>query len=481
MNLIIGLPIALAFVLAISMAFIRFQSDKHIASYALLCTSLVSVAVFAVLFYGYGQGCILLPLTDALTLALEIDGLSVIFATMVSVLWPLATYYAGTYMTHEGKFRRFFTYYTMTFGVVLGLAFSANLFTAYLFYELLSLVTLPLVMHNSDKQAAYAGRYYIRYMFLGASLAFMGMMVFLAYAGSLDFQLGGVLHLPMTPELTLAYVLLFVGFGVKTGLFPFHRWLIAAGIAPTPVTALLHAVAVVKSGAFVIMRVTYYAFDYQLLQGSTAQAIVLVLVSCSILFGSYMAARSQHLKRRLAYSTVSQLSYILLGTATMSLFGLQAALLHMLFHGCMKIVLFYGAGNAMFASHALFVDDVKGYGYVMKTTFACFAICGLALMGIPPLAGFFSKYALAQSAIAVGGKLGLLGVVALVVSAFFTAIYILQILMKAYLPEAAFAMADRVKNSPQSMQATMVILTVLMVCLSLGSGLVYDWIAWLIV
>ncbi|WP_409969556.1 proton-conducting transporter membrane subunit [Bengtsoniella intestinalis] len=480
MNCLLGIPMLLSLVFAISMVFIDFQSDKRIGHYALLCTSLISVAVFAVLALSYGSHCQILSLSTPLTIAFEVDGLSVIFASMVSVLWPIATYYAGTYMTHEGKFRRFFTYYTLTFGVVLGLAFSANLFTAYLFYEALSLVTLPLVIHNDDPQGIFAGRRYIRYMFFGAATAFMGMMLFLSQVGSFDFQLGGIMTQPLTPMLSIAYVLMFVGFGVKTGLFPFHRWLITAGVAPTTVTALLHAVAVVKSGAFVVMRLSYYLYDYTALHGTTAQAIVLVWVSVSILFGSFMAARSSHLKRRLAYSTVSQLSYILLGITTMSLFGLQAALLHMLFHAAMKIVLFYGAGNALYTNHAVYVDDIRGYGHVMKPTFVCFTICGLALMGLPPLAGFFSKYALAQSAIMVGGQLGLLGVVALLISAFFTAIYILQILLQAYLPATGFTLDTHAKPAPKSMQITVIVLTCIMVALSVCSGTVSNWIGGLL-
>ncbi len=477
--MILLLPLVVTLVAVLALCNSNHSSDSQLANCGIIGTAAISLALFVTLWRGYGQQITLLTISDTLSISLHVDGLTVVFAALVGVLWPIATYYAKSYMTHEGKFKRFYTFYTLTYGVVIGLAMSQNLLTLYLFYELLTFVTLPLVTHNSGERDRHAGRQYIYYMMFGASLSFAGMSIFVVTVGSLDFVAGG-LTAALTSKQLVAYVLLFLGFGVKAGMFPFHRWLIGAGVAPTTVTALLHAVAVVKSGAFATMRLTYYLYDPTVLRGTVAQTIVMGLVIFSVVYGSLQASRSRHLKRRLAYSTVSQLSYILLGVTTMSLWGLQAALLHMVFHAFMKIVLFYDAGNVIFANHAEFVDDVKGFGPVMKATCLTFTISGLALLGIPPLGGFFSKFALTQSAIDVGGTLGLLAVVALCLSAFCTAIYIFQIVLNFYLPTHGNSLHSHLSDTPKPMRYTVTILTVMMVGLSLGAGQLYDTIGILI-
>ncbi len=480
MNDMLLLPLVATLVAVLVIARLNHHSDSQIGAVSVALTTLISLAVFATLWLGYGLDITLLTISDTLSIALRVDGLTVVFALLVSVLWPIAAFYAKTYMTHEGKFKRFYTFYTLTFGVVLGLAMSANMLTLYLFYELLTFVTLPLVTHNGGARDKYAGRQYIYYMMLGAGLSFAGMTVFVTNVGGLDFRFGGITQGLLTPNLMVGYLLMFVGFSVKAGMFPFHRWIISAGVAPTTVTALLHAVAVVKSGAFATMRLTYYLYDPAALQGTVAQTIAMVLVSISVLFGSYMAVRSRHIKRRLAFSTISQLSYILLGVTTMSLWGLQAALLHMVMHAFIKIVLFYDAGNMIFANHSEFIDDVRGYGSVMRITSVTFLISGVALMGVPPFGAFFSKYSLAQASISVGGWLGLLGVVALMGSALCTAIYILQIVLNLYLPQGDFQLDSKAKDVPSSMGGTVVLLTGMMIALSLGCGWIYDGIALLL-
>ncbi len=402
-------------------------------------------------------------------LQFTIDGLSVIFGGMVCFLWPVATHYAKTYMKHEGKYRRFFSFYLLTFGVVLGLAFSDNLFTLYLFYELLTVVTLPLVVHNEKSRDNYAGRLYISYMIFGATLSFTGMMLFISNVGSFQFAFGGITPSILSPQLLWGYLFLFFGFGVKAGLFPFHGWLISAGVAPTTVSSLLHAVAVVKSGAFAIMRVTFYLYQPEALDGTVVQQVVLAAAMFTVTFGSYMAMRSQHLKRRLAYSTVSQLSYIVLGTVTMSLLGLQAALLHLLFHGVSKIVLFYTAGNMIYANNAHMVEELRGYGHTMKLTMIAFTLCGLNLVGIPPFGGFFSKYGLAESLLRSDTPGAMFGVAALILSAFFTAKYIFEIVYTAYFPGWDYYPDEEIQPAPRSLQITVAGLTTVMVALSLSS------------
>lgn len=460
-------PLALSLVFGLVLGLGKFSSDKQLAQCSVLASGLISLSALPCLYFSYGQHITLLYLGENLRIRFTVDGLSVIFGGMVCVLWPIATYYAKTYMSHEGKFRRFFTFYLLTFGVVLGLAFSDNLFTLYLFYELLTIVTLPLVSHSDKAKDRYAGKIYVAYMIFGASLTFAGMMLFISNVESFQFVFGGSTPNQLDSQLLWGYLLMFFGFGVKAGLFPFHNWLLSAGVAPTPVTALLHAVAVVKSGAFAIMRITYYLYRPEALAGTVVQEICVATALLTIFFGSYMAMRSQHLKRRLAYSTISQLSYIVLGTVTMSVMGLQAALLHLVFHGFTKIVLFYGVGNLLFANNVEMISQVRGYGKAMPGTFLPFFLCGLALIGVPPFGGFFSKYGLAHSLLVSEAPVAHLAVVILVLSAFFTGIYLFQIIYPVYLPGKDHVTDPTIQKAPKSMEVTMGLLTGVMILLSL--------------
>ena len=289
-----------------------------------------------------------------LSLSLRLDGLGRIFGGLVAVLWPMATLYAFEYMKDDPHPRTFFMFYTMTYGVTLGIAFSEDMLTMYFFYELLTLFTLPLVLHTMTREAVLASRKYLYYSLGGAAFAFLGLVYLMMYGVSVDFHLGGVL----TPEtiaqrgdiLLVIYVIAFLGFSVKAAMFPFSGWLPTAGVAPTPVTALLHAVAVVKSGAFAILRLTYFSFGIGFLRGSWAQCVVMCATLVTILFGSTMAVKEVHWKRRLAYSTVSNLSYILFGATLMTPFGLAAGLSHMVAHAFMKISAFFCAGAVMHKS-----------------------------------------------------------------------------------------------------------------------------------
>ncbi len=468
MNLLIIAPIVLSMCFGFLLSTKKYASDADLANYSIFGTILISISVYLAIFNAYKESITLLPLDAPLSFTFRLDGLGVVFSALIAFLWPIATYYAKTYMVHEGKCRQFFAYYTLTYGVVLGLAFSENLFTLYFFYELLTFITLPLVAHTGDARSKYAGKIYITYMILGASMSFAGMMIFLSNVGDFNFISGGITDIPMNTQLQLAYILMFCGFGIKAGLVPFHKWIIAAGVAPTTVTALLHAVAVVKSGAFATMRLTYYLYDYKALQGTVAQTVVLAMVVFSVVFGSYMAVRSLHLKRRLAYSTISQLSYILLGVASMSVWGLKAAMLHMIFHAFCKIVLFYTVGNITYSNFVEHLSDIKGYGSVLKTTFLSMSICGIGLIGIPPFGNFFSKLGLAMSLFTVEGW-GMVALFALIISAFYTTVYIFQMILMVYLPEKSFSRSSSIDKAPKSLEMVLAVLTISMILLSGGS------------
>ena len=453
----------------------KFEKASKREIYVSTVVILNSILVFGMFFTGVKDSFTIVQLNEAIGITLRIDGMSMVFGGLLAGLWPLASIYAFEYMEHEGKENIFFTFYTMTYGIALGVAFSANLVTMYLFYELLTLITLPIIMHKMDKKAINAGRKYLIYSIAGAAFAFMGIMVLYSATGTTDFVYGGVIkaaELGADPNLLLfAYLVVFMGFGVKAAVFPLHGWLPTAGVAPTPVTALLHAVAVVKAGVFAIIRATYYSFGADFLRDTWVQNVVILLAAFTIVFGSSMALKEQHLKRRLAYSTVSNLSYILLGVTLMTPMGLAAGLSHMIFHGIMKICLFFCAGAIICKTEREYVYELRGFGRKMPVTIGCFAVASMALVGVPGMCGFISKWNLATAAADLDTPASILGICALIISAILTAIYLFTVVIRAYLPGENFdySTIDDVKDPTNFMKIPLIILCVAMVVFGLFS------------
>lgn len=399
-------------------------------------TLLTSLLVLLCLLSGDDQAHTLFYLTKTVPIAFMLDGVGSVFTALVAFLWPLATLYAFEYMEHEGGEDHFFALYTITYGVTLGISMAANLMTLYVFYEFLTLSTLPLVMHGTRPEAIRAGHQYMMYSFFGAALAFIGVMLVTVFGHGGAFVMGGVLgeafgaaH-PFATQ--LGYLCMFVGFGVKAAVFPMHAWLPSASVAPTPVTALLHAVAVVKAGAFAIIRMTYFSVGAQLLRGTAAQAVAIALASITIVFGSTMAVREHHFKRRLAYSTVSNLSYIVLAASLMTAAGLAAGLSHMLFHALIKITLFYCAGAVLVKTGRTQVESLRGLHRAMPFICAVYTVGALALMGTPGLPGFVSKWLIGSAAIERGQVMGYVALAALLISAVLTAIYLMSVAFSMY-------------------------------------------------
>lgn len=421
---------------------IPFKKRIHMEIFLETMVVMNSVLVWYMLLHHSESIFTLANFTGNLSVSFKVDGMGMVFGGLVSALWPFATLYAFEYMTKEEHEKVFFMFYTMTYGVTLGIAMAANLLTMYFFYELLTLVTVPLVMHTLTREAILASRKYLYYSLGGAAFAFIGLIFVIIYGNTTNFVLGGVLELEKIGERTnvllLIYVIAFVGFGVKAALCPFNSWLPAAGVAPTPVTALLHAVAVVKSGAFAIIRLTYYSFGTEFLRGTWAQNVVMVLTMFTIIYGCSRAVKETHLKRRLAYSTISNLSYILFGVTIMTPLGLVGALTHLVFHAVMKIASFFCAGAVMHQTDRNYVHELDGMGYQMPCVFGVFTISSLALMGMPGLAGFVSKWNLAFAAVESGNRLACWGIACLLISALLTAIYMLTIVVRAFFPVKDF-------------------------------------------
>ncbi len=445
MNLfLLIIPILLPVFCGAILPLFHFQNRKWRQWYVMTVALATSITIFFLLFHRPEGSLLAIKLAGRLEVSFYIDGLGSVFAGLVAALWPIATLYTFEYMKHEDNENRFFSFFTMTYGITIGLAFASNLMTLYMFYEMLTLVTLPLVMHQMKKKSIHAGRKYIFYSISGAAFAFIGFIFILHYGNGIAFEYGGVLDLAKiggrTNLLLLVYVLAVLGFGVKAALFPFHGWLPNASVAPTPVTALLHAVAVVKAGVFVIMRFTYYSFGTDFLYGSWAQKVIIVFAIVTILFGSIRAVKEQHLKRRLAYSTISNLSYIIFAVALMTPLGLVAGLTHMVSHAVIKITLFFCCGAIYYKTKKEYIHELRGIGKKMPVTMACFTLAALGLIGIPPLAGFVSKWNIATAATYVDSPLAMAGIFALLLSALLTVVYLSSVIVRAYFPGREYEM-----------------------------------------
>ena len=430
----IALPILGAAVIPV----FPFRSRKEMLWYIEAIVLITSVIVAALLVGGKTDAFQVVHFVRNLSISFRIDGLSMVFAGLVAILWPLATLYAFEYMTHEKNEKSFFLFYVMTYGVTLGIAFAADMLTMYFFYELLTLVTVPLVMHTLTREAILAVRKYLYFSIGGAAFALMGMIFVLVYGNTCEFQLGGVFSADSLLRhgnlLLWIYFFSFMGFGVKAAVCPVSSWLPQAGVAPTPVTALLHAVAVVNAGAFAIIRLTYYSFGIDFLRGTWVQDVALAITMFTIVYGCSRAVKETHIKRRLAWSTVSNLSYILFGAVVMTPLGMVGALTHFVFHGFMKITAFFCAGVYMHQTGKKHVYEMDGMGRCMKITFGCFAVSSLGLMGVPGLAGFISKWNLTAAAVESGNVLAYAGVACLLLSALLTAIYMLSVVSRAFFP-----------------------------------------------
>lgn len=419
-----------------------FRKRNVMAFYIEIIVLITSALTFLLMLHPSEEAFVLFRFTGQLSISLKLDAAGSVFAAILAFLWPFATLYSFEYMKHEEREKVFFMFYTITYGVTLGIAMAEDIVTMYFFYEMLTMVTLPLVLHTLSREAVLASRTYLYYSLGGAAFAFIGMIFILIYGSTSNFTPGGVLDMAALGEkadlLLFVYVLCFCGFSVKAAMCPFCAWLPRAGVAPTPVTALLHAVAVVKAGAFATMRITYFSFGTELLRGTWAQNVVMALTIFTIVFGCSRALKETHLKRRLAWSTVSNLSYILFGIVLMTPLGLTGAFSHMLCHAVMKICSFFCAGAVIYKTGRTYIHQLDGLGRKMPKVFTIFTISSFALMGVPGLCGFISKWNLAKGAVESRNPLAYAGLGAILISALLTAIYMLTIVVRAFFPGKAF-------------------------------------------
>ncbi|MBM3346263.1 MAG: monovalent cation/H+ antiporter subunit D family protein [Betaproteobacteria bacterium] len=386
----------------------------------------------AVLAGARPQAQLLEPL-PGLPIAFEVEPLGMLFALVASGLWIVNSIYSIGYMrgNKEAHQTRFYVCFALALASVIGIAFAANLITLFLFYEALTLVTYPLVTHHGTAEAKRGGRVYLA-LLLGTSMLFLLPAIVFTWhvAGTTDFRPGGILPAQLAPA-TLAVLLALFMFGIgKAALMPFHRWLPAAMVAPTPVSALLHAVAVVKAGVFSAVKIVVYVFGLDQLAGSTDWLIG--ISGFTIIAASIVALNADNLKRRLAYSTVSQLSYVIMATALLTPLSVMGAAIHLAVHAFGKITLFFAAGAIYTVAHKTEVSQLNGIGRRMPWTMSAFALGALSLIGIPPAAGFLSKW-IALSSAMEGVQVFVLAV--LIVSTLLNAAYFLPIVHAAFFRE----------------------------------------------
>ncbi len=411
----------------------------------------------------------LIEVLPGLSIAFSVEPLGALFATVASGLWIVNSLYSIGYMRANDEQRQtvFYVCFALAIAATMGLALSANLFTAFLFYELLTLVTYPLVTHRGDEEAKAAGRLYLL-MLLGTStllllpaIAWTGVA-----AGTLDFHAGGILAGKLAPAAMGVLLALYI-FGIaKAAVMPMHSWLPAAMVAPTPVSALLHAVAVVKAGVFLIVKVVVFVFGVDTLKASGAGDWLVYVAGFTVIVASLVALRQDHLKRRLAYSTISQLSYVVLGASLLNPLAIAGAILHIAAHAVSKITLFFAAGSLHTAAHIDHVSEMDGIGYRMPWTMGAFTVGALSMIGMPMTAGFLGKWFMLTGA---AGSAQWFAVAVIVISTLLNAGYFLPVVYRAFRrPDGKGAVA--VKEAPWPIVVALMVTALLTILMFLFPG-----------
>ncbi len=435
----------------------------------LVVTALLSLGIIC----GREASFTLFFLTGRLPVYFHIDSVGKIFAAIVTVVWVLAGFFSFEYMKKEKETKRFFGYYLIGYGIVLALDFSGNLITFYAFYEMMTLLTMPLVLQERTRESIMAALKYMFYSFCGAYMVLFGLYFVYRYANTLSFTAKGVLD-PALMEgqeglLLLVAFFMILGFSVKAGMFPFHGWLpVAHPVAPAPASAVLSGI-IAKAGVLGVIRVIFYVFGDDFLRGTWVQTVLLILSLVTVFMGSMLAYIEKGLKKRLAYSTVSQVSYILFGLFMMDASSVTGSLLHVVFHAFIKGGLFLCAGAIIYQTGKHQVEELSGIGKEMPVTIWCFTICSLALIGIPPASGFISKWYLCVGALHTGMPVfSWLGPVVLLVSALLTAGYLLPVTIQGFFVGKDYDYASLVKKEPVKMMvAPVLILTALALLLGI--------------
>jgi len=393
----------------------------------------------------------LITLAPGLLLQFRVDAFGLVFGLLASTLWIATSFYSIGYMRglDEHAQTRFFFCFAIALFATIGIAFSANLLTLFIFYEILTMATYPLVSHKETPEAIKGGRKYLTYTLTAGVVILLAIATMYHLTGTVDFRPGGFVSGHVSPDmLRFLFVALVLGFGVKAGMMPFHEWLPTAMVAPTPVSALLHAVAVVKAGVFCVLRVILYVFGPDLLHDTGLWLMLAYFVSFTIIISCFFALAQDNIKRRLAFSTINNLSIIILGAALLSGSAIKGAMLHIAYHGFMKITLFFVAGAIYVKAHKENVSELDGLGRQMPLTFGSFALGAMGVSGIPPLCGFISKWYLCLGALEAKEIFFLF---VFLTSAFLDAAFFFPIVYRAFFKKAQETVKPHFDEAPMFM------------------------------
>ncbi|MFO7951845.1 MAG: monovalent cation/H+ antiporter subunit D family protein [Bacillota bacterium] len=472
MHLAFPQPIIAVIVPVIGAVVIRYLDhdqarERHLC--ALLSVGIVFLSVvsmFPAVLAGKLIEVRMFEFLEGLGIYFKIDLLGMVFGLISSSLWVFATVYSIGYMAHEHAQRNYFVFFVLSCSAAMGVAFAGNLFTLYIFYEYLTICTYPLVVHAQTVESTKAGIKYISYSLSGGALVLLSIFMIHDLAGTLEFAPGGIFNGIGGDSFNLIsviFILLIAGFGTKAAIMPLHSWLPGAMVAPTPVSALLHAVAIVKAGVFGISRVFFSIYGRDLLLELNVVNILAVFVCFTILVGSFVAIKQTVLKLRLAYSTIGQLGYITLGMLLFSQAGMIGGLIHLINHAVLKITLFFCAGMIITVTGKKDINQMHGVGRQMPLTMLAFSIGALGLMGVTPICGYISKYYLLTGSLEAG-----MPVYAYVIlgSTILNSIYYLPIIVNAFFKEGKFEKKDG-WEAPLTMLVPTVILAILAIIFGL--------------
>ncbi|MCL2381050.1 MAG: hypothetical protein FWC64_05585 [Treponema sp.] len=399
-----------------------------------------AAAGLAVIFRG-DMSLEIFRLTEALPIMLKTDSLARLFCALASVVFLLVGIYCPVYIRHEGSGSRFYMFFLFVLGAVMGFGLSGNFITLYLFFEMATLLSMPLVLHSMTKEAISAAFKYVYFSIAGAALSLIGIFFIFTYGTTLEFTPGGVLDMQRLAgsegQMLFVTLLAIIGFGAKAGMFPLHAWLpIAHPVAPAPASAILSGL-ITKVGIFAVIRFVYYLVGPEFIRGTWVQTAWISLALFTGIMGSLFAFKEQALKRRLAYSTISQIGYIMFGLAILTASGLVGALLQVVFHSTAKNAVFLVAGAIIINTHSTKVADMRGIGRQMPGSIWGFALASLSLVGIPPMAGFTGKWFLAVGSLGADtGFFTWLGPAVLLFSALLAAGYLMPIVVNGFFPGA---------------------------------------------
>ena len=469
MMLILILLPALA---GIALPFVHGKQNKHRLTAA---TLIAEAALTAVMLLRPQQEAVLFSMTDSLTIALRMDGISRLFMAIAAFVFLLTGIYAFRYLEHEENDDRFFSFFLLSLAALMGMDLSRNLITMYLFFEMITLLSMPLVLHDRTAEAVRGALKYLFYSIAGAFLA-LGCIFFLSrYCITLEFTPGGNLNMEaLEGHETLVQIAVFLGvlgFGAKAGMYPLHGWLPTAHpVAPAPASAVLSGI-IAKAGVLAIIRVIYFCVGADFLLGTWVQKAWIGLALLTVFMGSMMAYRENVFKKRLAYSSVSQISYALVGLFFLTPESALGGLLHVLFHATIKVCLFLTAGSFIHNTGKHRGEEFVGYGKSMPRTLWAYTFAALALIGIPPASGFVSKWYLALGALDSGMAVySWLAPVVLLISALLTAGYLLPITVSGFFPGEGAKLPEANDEGGWQMVAPLWILAALTLLLGLCSG-----------